>query len=184
MLIMRNSVGGMIWQAYEVHDTKEVELLTKSATSNGFVVQQEEIGYTDETTLGWRDTQEWKDYRAGRAEGQNQVREVLKGIRRDGPYWLGGYNDWLVCCFSLRNLDDLHGFMPIACWSELDSRQCKQWMVFTKNERFYIDQLFGGDSGRGYGVKPVMADSVLLPTHIFDWVFKDVIPKHKMSRDY
>lgn len=64
MLIMRNSIGGMIWQAYEVMEDKEVELLTKSARSNGFRVDHEPSGYTDESTPGWRDSQEWKSYRS------------------------------------------------------------------------------------------------------------------------
>lgn len=181
MLIMRNSSGGTIWQAYEVRDEKEVELLTKTANHNGFLVQEEEVGYTRETTPGWRDSQEWKDYRAGklsgRALGQQRVREVLKDIRRDGPYWLSGYHDWLVSCFSLRDLDDLHGFTPIACWSEMDGKQCRQWMVCVKDDKFYVDPLFGSES-HGYGLKPKPAEEMTFPPHIFDWIFKDVIPKH------
>jgi hypothetical protein len=187
MLIMRNSRGGVIWQAYEVRNETEVKLLTKTATHNGFLVQEEEVGYADETTPGWRDTQEWKDYLAGklspRALGQERVREVLKDIRRDGPYWLTGYHDWLVSCFSLRDLDDLHGFTPIACWSELDGNKCKQWMVCVKDDKFYVDQLHGMDASRGYGLKPQLAESLTLPPHVFDWVFKDVIPKYLENHD-
>ena len=184
MLVMRNSPSGMIWQAYRVENAKEVELLTKSATSNGFIVEQEDADYTDETSPGWRETKEWKDYLAGRlserAKGQADAHEVLKNIRRDGPYWLDGYHDWLVSCFSLRNLSDLQGFTPIACWSELDV-VCKQWMVCVKDGRFFVDYLPGDASGRGYGLKPVSAEEQNYPPHVFDWIFKDVIPKYKAS---
>lgn len=64
MLVIRNSYGGMIWQAYTVQNDKEVELLTRSARSRGFIVQTERAGYTEETTPGWRDTQGWQDYLA------------------------------------------------------------------------------------------------------------------------
>jgi hypothetical protein len=181
MLIMRNSSGGMIWQAYSVQTEKEVELLTQSATRNGFLVQKEPDGYTDETTPGWRDSQEWKDYSAGRlserAKGQEVVREVLKNIRRDGPYWLGGYKDWLIACFSIRNMDDLHGFTPLACWSELSGGMCKQWFVFKKDGQAYVDYFAGNVGNRGYGVKPVLATELTYPPHVFDWLFKDVLTK-------
>jgi len=62
MLIMRNSLGGMIWQAYHVENDKEAKLLTATATKNGFRVEKEPTGYTEETSPGWRDTQGWKDY--------------------------------------------------------------------------------------------------------------------------
>jgi len=62
MLIMRNQRGGMIWQAYTVNDGFEASLLTDTAQKNGFIVEQEPSGYTDETWPGWRDTKEWKEY--------------------------------------------------------------------------------------------------------------------------
>lgn len=183
MLIMRNQIGGMIWQAYRVENEREAELLSRSAKHNGFIVQTEDVDYAEETTPEWRETQEWKDYLAGklspRAQGQERVREVLKPIRRDGPYWLGGYNDWLVSCFSLRDLDDLHGFTPIACWSELSDNQCKQWMVCVRNNNYYVDAHFGSDSGRGYGLKPTPADEQIYPPHVYDWIFKTVIPEYQ-----
>ena len=190
MLIMRNSYGGCIWQAYTVRDEKEVELLTKTATHNGFLVQKEPAGYADETTPGWRDSQEWKDYRAGKlsgwALGQQQCREILKNIRRDGPYWLGGYHDWLVSTFSLRSPDDLQGFTPIACWSEIIKSQahphglCTQYMVCIKDGQYYVDVLGSGQHGvNGYGLSPVLATEQTYPPHIYDWIFKDVIPTHR-----
>lgn len=190
MLIMRNSYGGCIWQAYEVRDEKEVELLTKTATHNGFLVQKEPAGYIDETTPGWRDSQEWKDYRAGklsgRALGQQQCREILKDIRRDGPYWLGGYHDWLVSTFSLRSPDDLQGFTPIACWSEIIKTQacpsglCMQYMVCIKDGQYYVDVLGSGQHGiNGYGLAPTLATEQTYPPHIYDWIFKDVLPTHR-----
>lgn len=196
MLIMRNHPEGVIWQAYEVRDDKEVELLTKTATHNGFLVQKEPAGYADETTPGWRESKEWQDYRAGRlserAQGQMASREILKPIRRDGPYWLGGYHDWLVSCFSLRNPDDFHSFKPIACWSELvgekpevhPSGYCAQYMVCTKDGQYYVDVLdhHSGQHGvNGYGLNPKMplATEQTYPPHIYDWIFKDVIPTHR-----
>jgi hypothetical protein len=59
MLIMRNSPGGMIWQAYEVYNEDEERILTKNANSNGFIVQKENTGYTEETSPGWRESKEW-----------------------------------------------------------------------------------------------------------------------------
>lgn len=184
MLVMRNTPSGMIWQAYRVANEQEETILTKNAKSNGFIVQCEPPDYTKETTPNWRETSEWKECVTGklsdRAKGQEAVREILKGIRRDGPYWLDGYKDWLVSCFSLRDPKDLNGFTPIACWSELDT-VCKQWMVCVKDGEFYVDRLFGSDFGRGYGLKPKLAESQLYPPHVFDWLFKDVIPNYKKS---
>ena len=180
MLVMRNTSGGCIWQAYEVRNDREVELLTKTATNNGFLVQKEPAGYADETTPGWRDTQEWKDYRAGklsgRALGQQKAREILKDIRREGPYWLGGYHDWLVACYSLRGPEDFHGFTPIACWSE-QTDQCNQYLVCVKDGQYWVDHL--GTSRMDYGLQPVPAESRTYPTHIFNWIFEDVIPRHR-----
>ncbi len=63
MLIMRNSSEGMIWQAYTVYNDEERDTLTYNAHRNGFVVQQEELGYAKETTPGWRYSEEWKSCR-------------------------------------------------------------------------------------------------------------------------
>lgn len=60
MLIMRNSTHGMIWQAYTVHNEQEQRILTKNANANGFIVQTEYLGYTTETSPGWRDTDDWR----------------------------------------------------------------------------------------------------------------------------
>ena len=64
MLIMRNTPDGCIWQSYIVENDTEEHLITNSARSNGFLVNQEELGYTSETSPGWRETQDWKDYLA------------------------------------------------------------------------------------------------------------------------
>jgi hypothetical protein len=61
MLIMRNSRHGMIWQAYQTQNQVEVKILTANAEKNGFLVEQENDDYTEETLPGWRDTPEWKD---------------------------------------------------------------------------------------------------------------------------
>ncbi len=176
MLIMRNSPDGMIWQAYTVKNDQESSILTKNAQTNGFIVQKEELEYTDETSPGWREIQEWKDCisgkLSGRAKGQEEVRQVLKDIRRDGPYWLGGYNDWLVACFSLRGLEDLHGFTPLACWSEQIPECCVQYLACVKNNELYIDVLRGTDRNRSYGIKPELAINQTFPSHIFDWIKK------------
>jgi hypothetical protein len=60
MLIMRNEVRGLIWQAYLVMDEQEERILTKNANINGFIVQQEPQGYTEETTPCWRESVEWQ----------------------------------------------------------------------------------------------------------------------------
>lgn len=186
MLVMRNSLGGMIWQAYRIENEKERELLSNSARKNGFIVQEEDADYTDETSPGWRNTPEWKDYVAGkpspRAQGQARVREVLKPIRRDGPYWLGGYENWLVCCFSLRDLDDLHGFTPFACWSECGSKELKQWMVCMKDGRVYVDRLFGSDRRTTYGLEPKPFEEMTYPPHIFDWI-KSVVNSYAQTKE-
>lgn len=61
-LIMRNTPEGCIWQCYEVQNDKEVELLTRTARANGFIVQHEPAGYSTETWPGWRDTEGWQSY--------------------------------------------------------------------------------------------------------------------------
>lgn len=186
MLIIRNTVGGMICQAYKVETEKEVELLSKSARSNGFIVQEEHTDFCEETTPNWRNTKEWFEYSNGieseRAKGQRLVREILKNIRRDGPYWLGGYNDWLVSCYSLRNPEDLKGYTPIACWSELSNNMCKQWLVLLKDNDVFIDYLPGNAGGRGYGIKPIKVDTITYPSHIFDWIFKDVLARLNLDK--
>lgn len=100
MLIMRNSVRGCIWQAYTVETEQEAKLLTESAKSNWFIVEEQPVGYSEETSPGWKDSQEWQDRLVGRlserAKGQEESCFLLKDIRRDGPYWLSGYKDWLV----------------------------------------------------------------------------------------
>jgi hypothetical protein len=60
MLVMRNSIGGMIWQAYRVENAEEETILIRNANQNGFLVETQPEGYTTETTPGWRDTPEWK----------------------------------------------------------------------------------------------------------------------------
>jgi hypothetical protein len=99
---------------------------------------------------------------------------------------LGGYNDWLVCCFSLRGPEDLLGYTPIACYSELGKQlkdpnktACVQYMVLVKDNEYFVDCNRGDVWGRGYGVKPELAESQSYPPHIYDWVFKDVIPNHR-----
>ena len=183
MLIMRNCTGGMIWQAYTVENEKEAERLTSTARANGYVVQKQEAGYIDETCPGWRNSEDWQAFITGtptkKQEQLQQVYDILKTIKRDGPYWLGGYKDWLVCCYSIRSIEDLHGFTPIACWSESSEKCCKQWMVCVKDGKFYIDKLFGTDGARDYGLAPVPIDSINYPPHIFDWIFKTIIPNQK-----
>lgn len=60
MIIMRNTCGGCIWQAYRVENEQEETILTKNARHNGFIVQSERENYTTETSHGWRDSSEWK----------------------------------------------------------------------------------------------------------------------------
>lgn len=179
MIIMRNTCGGCIWQAYRVENEQEETILTKNARHNGFIVQSEPPDYTDETTPGWRNCEEWQFQIEGRltprAQKRADVRAVLKDIPRVGPYWLGGYDDWLVSCFSLRSLEDLFGFTPIACYSEHSNGCCHQWMVCTKDGEFYVDHLDCGHRS-GYGLQPVKAEDQTYPPHIYDWVFKKIIP--------
>lgn len=61
MLIMRNESSGCIWQAYIVVNEQEETILTRNARTNGFIVQSEPAGYTEETTPNWRNDQCWKD---------------------------------------------------------------------------------------------------------------------------
>jgi hypothetical protein len=61
MLIMRNEPHGMIWQAYNVVNETERTILTSNANKNGFIVQHEPLGYTEESSPGWQETQSWKD---------------------------------------------------------------------------------------------------------------------------
>lgn len=58
---MRNIKAGCIWQAYNVNNEQEERILTTNANNNGFIVEQERVGYTEETSPGWRDDQCWKD---------------------------------------------------------------------------------------------------------------------------
>lgn len=60
MLIMRNEIRGMIWQAYRVENVQEEKILTKNANTNGFIVESEPENYTDESSPGWRQTPEWQ----------------------------------------------------------------------------------------------------------------------------
>lgn len=60
MVIMRASPNGCIWQAYQVKNELEEKILKTNGERNGFVVTIEEDGYTEETYLNWRDTDEWK----------------------------------------------------------------------------------------------------------------------------
>lgn len=181
-LVMRNNSDGCIWQAYRVENDQEVQLLTETAQLNGFLVKKEEDCYATETCPGWRNTPEWQARITGvpteKQKRQQPVYDLLKTIKRDGPYWLGGYKDWLVACFSIRDLSDFQGVTPIACWSE-SGDCCKQWMVCVKDGQFFVDQNFGTDSGRGYGLKPVPVDSLSYPPHIYDWIFKTIIPNYK-----
>jgi len=182
MLVMRNTRSGCIWQAYEVENDKEVQLLTESARSNCFFVNKELAGYTDETSPGWRNTPEWQSRITGvlteEQKSQQLVYDILKTIKRDGPYWLSGYKDWLVCCYSIRDMGDMHGYMPIACWSEYSDKCFKQWLVCVKDGKFYVDKLFGTDHRCGYGLKIVPVESCDYPPHIYDWIFKTIIPNH------
>ncbi len=57
---MRNTREGCIWQAYSIENDIEKEILTKNASQNGFIVETEDEGYTEETSPGWRETDEWK----------------------------------------------------------------------------------------------------------------------------
>jgi hypothetical protein len=177
MLIMRNSPDGLIWQAYEVRTEQERQVLTENATRNGFVVQHESINYTEETSPGWRDSKEWKNCLFYRKSPEKHpsfpVYEIFKKVKRCGPYWLGGYRDWLVACYSVRNLEDMHGFTPVACWSELDGC-CKQWLLCEKDGEFYVDYLSGNDMNRGYGLKPMKVTEQAYPPHVFDWVFNEL----------
>jgi len=182
MLVMRNSHSGCIWQSYRVENDKEVELLTSTARSDGFLVQKELADYTDETCPGWRNDAEWQARITGipteKQKKQQLVYDIMKTIKRNGPYWLSGYKDWLVSCYSIQYINDLQGFTPIACWSECSDDCCKQWLVCVKDGEFYMDKNFGTDRGRGYGLKPVPVESIIYPPHIFDWIFKTIIPNY------
>lgn len=175
---MRNSPEGMIWQAYNVDDEEEETILTQNAKTNGFIVSREVAGYTEETCPDWRESEAWakslKYFRDPSSKPENKVYSILKNIRRDGPYWLGGYKDWLVACFSLRSEEDLKGFTPIACYSELIKEGCVQWMVLTKDDCYYVDKHDFRVSGRDYGVFPVKHSELLYPSHIFDWLYKEL----------
>lgn len=64
MLVMRGKPKGMVWQAYRVENKKEAVLIRRSAMNNGFYVFEESADYTEETSPGWRVTNEWKSYSA------------------------------------------------------------------------------------------------------------------------
>jgi hypothetical protein len=60
-LLIRNSVGGMIWQVYHVNNLHEVEVLSKNATNNGFesvTLVDYDISY-EETFPDWRSECDW-----------------------------------------------------------------------------------------------------------------------------
>ena len=166
MLVMRNTPGGCIWQAYTVENNQEVELLTATAEKNAFLVERKPAGYTRETFPGWREAREWKDYRDGTPTPRQALLDVLKGVRCEGPYWVGeGRIGWLANCFNLRNLKDLKGFKPISCWSGMKKKtepHCFQYLVCTKNRRRYIDIRRGSDRVKGYGLKPKPLDKAIM----------------------
>jgi hypothetical protein len=57
-LIIRNTVGGMIWQVYTVEKLTEAEKLAVNATANGFfgITLEDFDEDQEETSPGWRDT--------------------------------------------------------------------------------------------------------------------------------
>lgn len=57
-LLIRNTVGGMIWQVYHVQNDKEAELLSTNAHKNAFL-DRELTDYLDEeeTFTDWRETE-------------------------------------------------------------------------------------------------------------------------------
>lgn len=59
MLVMRAMPHGCIWQAYEVRDEQEALILERNAQQNGFFIERQPLGYTEETSPGWRDTPDW-----------------------------------------------------------------------------------------------------------------------------
>lgn len=55
-LIIRNTLGGMIWQIYHVHNEEEVKILAANAYSKGFqAITLEDKTDDIETFLGWRE---------------------------------------------------------------------------------------------------------------------------------
>ena len=61
-LEIRNTTGGPIWQIYHVENQQEVDLLTKTATGNGFfsITLVDYRPDEPENWPGWRETEGWK----------------------------------------------------------------------------------------------------------------------------
>ena len=57
-LIIRNHVGGMVWQVYHVEKEIEAKRLARNATNNGFqaITLEDYKPEIKETFLGWRKT--------------------------------------------------------------------------------------------------------------------------------
>ena len=174
-LVIRNSYGGMIWQAYHIHNDEEKDILESNAQKHGFICFVKDYNYTDETSPGWRETNEWKECLGKRRNPEkfpeNPIYSIFSKVKRYGPYWLSGYKDWLIFCYSVRSIDDLKGFEPIACYSELSKGCSRQWLICKKDGEFYIDKNFGNENRKcGYGLQPVKIDSNLYESHIYDWI--------------
>lgn len=61
-LVIRNHEGGMIWQIYHVQKVREAELLSNTATKNGFmeITLEDYQPEHEETWPDWRETDNGK----------------------------------------------------------------------------------------------------------------------------
>lgn len=59
-LNIHNTPGGLIWQVYHVKNQTEINMLTATARSNGFISHSINNTIDDEETWpNWRDTKDW-----------------------------------------------------------------------------------------------------------------------------
>ena len=62
-LLIRNTPGGCVWQVYHIKSDLEYDLITRTASGNGFLSFTVETECDmEETFPGWRESKEWKDY--------------------------------------------------------------------------------------------------------------------------
>lgn len=112
--------------------------------------------------------------------GQRAIREMFKNLPVHGQPCASEID----CIYSIRYLEDLHGYIPVAYaydWEKNEKGRkvkVKTYLVLEKDGKLYVDPF-----ANGYGVHPIPITDMVYPSEIFDFIFHNVEPAWKAKKE-
>lgn len=109
---------------------------------------------------------------------EEKLKDIFENIILNGTHYSKEYKQWLRYCFLIRNLNDLKGFTPIACYSKTKDGHLTHWLVCVKDGKYFVD-INDNESPRHAGLHCKSFEEIKCPSHVYEWIINIAIPTYK-----